>query len=107
MTRDAHRGAPRPAARRVDGARFERGREYGEREVNDILRTAHDDISTLRRELVDYRWLERADGVYRVTDEVPERFPNEAQEVPSDEADRLEKVPRPGPGRSGRPVRLS
>lgn len=73
--------------------RFERGREYAEREVNDILRTAHDDISTLRRELVDYRWLQRSDGIYRVTEVVPERSPNEAQEVPPDEADRLDRVP--------------
>lgn len=74
--------------------RFERGRDYPEREVNDILRTAHDDISTLRRELVDYRWLRRADGIYRVTDQVPERYPSELQEVPADEADRLARVPR-------------
>lgn len=39
------------------------------------LRTAHDDSSTLRRELVDYRWLERSGGIYPVTDEVPERWP--------------------------------
>lgn len=76
--------------------RFERGRAYPEREVNEILRTAHDDISTLRRELVDYRWLQRADGIYRVADEVPERYPTEVQEVPADEAERLARVPRSG-----------
>lgn len=74
--------------------RFERGREYAEREVNAILATAHEDVASLRRELVDYRWLNRGDGVYRVTDAVPERFPNEAQEVPTDEAARLAAVPR-------------
>jgi hypothetical protein len=74
--------------------RFERGRDYPEREVNDILRTAHDDISTLRRELVDYRWLLRDAGIYRVADEVPPRSVDEAQEVPADEAERLERVPR-------------
>lgn len=74
--------------------RFERGRDYPERQVNEILRTAHDDISTLRRELVDYRWLTRADGIYRVTDAVPARDANEAQEVPTDEARRLMLVPR-------------
>ncbi|WP_134774548.1 DUF2087 domain-containing protein [Ornithinimicrobium flavum] len=74
--------------------RFERGRDYPEREVNDILRTAHEDVSTLRRELVDYRWLVRADGVYRVVDEVPRRSADEAQEVPTDEAERLGRVPR-------------
>lgn len=73
--------------------RFERGRDYPEPEVNEILRTAHADISTLRRELVDYRWLRRADGIYRVADEVPERSANELQEVPADEAARLARVP--------------
>ncbi|QFG68114.1 DUF2087 domain-containing protein [Ornithinimicrobium pratense] len=73
--------------------RFERGRDYPEREVNEILRTAHPDISTLRRELVDYRWLRRAGGIYRVVDEVPGRSPDELQEVPADEAARLARVP--------------
>ncbi|MDO5504579.1 MAG: DUF2087 domain-containing protein [Actinomycetia bacterium] len=74
--------------------RFEVGRDYPEREVNDILRTAHDDISTLRRELVDYRYLLRADGIYRVTEVAPVRDANEAQEVPADEAARLAALPR-------------
>lgn len=74
--------------------RFERGREYAEREVNALLATAHEDVASLRRELVDYRWLLRADGVYRVADTVPQRFPNEAQEVPTDEVARLAWVPR-------------
>lgn len=89
-----------PARRRARAAvlmqvltRFERGRDYPEREVNAILRTVHEDISTLRRELVDYRWLQRADGIYRVTDTVPERYPQEAQEVPTDEVERLDRVP--------------
>lgn len=77
-------------------SRFERGRDYPEREVNDILSAAHDDVATLRRELVDYRWLQRADGIYRVTDEVPERYPGELQEVPADEAARLARLPRAG-----------
>lgn len=74
--------------------RFEVGRDYAEREVNDILRTAHDDISTLRRELVDYRYLLRADGIYRVTEVAPVRDTIEAQEVPRDEAARLAALPR-------------
>ncbi len=77
--------------------RFERGREYAEREVNALLATAHEDVAALRRELVDYRWLERADGVYRVADAVPERFPSEAQEVPTDEVARFARVPRHQP----------
>lgn len=74
-------------------ARFERGRDYPEREVNDILRTAHEDFPTLRRELVDYRWLRRANGIYRVADAVPSRSPDELQEVPADEEVRLARVP--------------
>ena len=53
------------------------------------MRTAHDDVATLRRELVDYRYLKREFGYYWVTDEVPERDANEAQEVPAGEADWL------------------
>lgn len=77
-------------------ARFERGRTYAESEVNGILRTAHADFSTLRRELVDYRWLNRVGGTYRVADVAPPRTGNEAQEVPTDEADRLERLLRAG-----------
>lgn len=73
---------------------FERGRDYPEREVNAILRTAHEDVATLRRELVDYRWLRRDNGIYRVTDEVPRRGPDEAQEVPRDEPARLARLRR-------------
>jgi hypothetical protein len=47
--------------------RFESGRTYAEHEVNDLLRASHDDVASLRRELVDYRYLERADGRYWVT----------------------------------------
>ncbi len=69
--------------------RFEPGRGYTEAEVNAILRRAHDDVAFLRRELVDYRYLERADGVYRVTSAPPVRDANEAQEVPAGEAEWL------------------
>ncbi|HMR48617.1 MAG TPA: metalloregulator ArsR/SmtB family transcription factor [Arachnia sp.] len=67
--------------------RFEPGREYTEREVGDILRRAHDDVALLRRELVDYRYLVRADGIYRVNDQLPTRDATEAQEVPAGEAE--------------------
>lgn len=66
--------------------RFEPGRVYQEREVNDLLRQAHEDVASLRRELVDYRYLERSDGRYRVTTTVPVRGVQEAQEVPAWEA---------------------
>lgn len=72
---------------------FERGRDYAEVEVNDRLRVAHPDVASLRRELVDYRLLLRAGGVYRVTDEAPARGRDEAQEVPADEAERIARIP--------------
>ena len=69
--------------------RFEPGRRYAEREVNDILRHAHPDVALLSRELVDYRYLRRARNVYWVNDEPPTRHANEAQEVPPGEGDWL------------------
>ena len=93
------RRRPRAAVLMELLTRFERGREYAETEVNALLATAHEDVASLRRELVDYRWLLREGGIYRVTDEVPHRHPHEVQEVPTDEAARLARVPlarRPG-----------
>jgi hypothetical protein len=46
-------------------ARFEPGREYEEREVNDILRDDAPDHATLRRLLVDRGLLRRQAGRYR------------------------------------------
>ncbi len=45
---------------------FTPDRAYPEREVNDILRRYHDDYATLRRYLVDLRYLTRASGIYHV-----------------------------------------
>jgi len=72
--------------------RFDAGRDYSEPEVNAILRTAHDDVASLRRELVDYRYLTRGDGRYRVADVDPVRDVNEAQEVPPFEAEVLAQL---------------
>lgn len=44
--------------------RFEPGRRYSEREVNEVLRGYHDDYAALRRYLVDGEFLERGGGVY-------------------------------------------
>lgn len=44
--------------------RFEPGRRYTEREVNASLAQISDDTATLRRYLVDERFLDRADGEY-------------------------------------------
>ena len=72
--------------------RFEAGRVYTEPEVNAVLQTAHDDIASLRRELVDYRYLTREEGRYRVADVDPERDANEAQEVPPFEREILARI---------------
>lgn len=43
---------------------FEPGVRYPERQVNEILKVHHEDYATLRRELVDYRFMNRENGVY-------------------------------------------
>jgi biotin operon repressor len=65
--------------------RFEPGRAYAEREVNGLLKRAHEDFATLRRELVDYGFLTRVAGVYRVADTLPARSTHVAQEITGDE----------------------
>jgi ArsR family transcriptional regulator, arsenate/arsenite/antimonite-responsive transcriptional repressor len=47
---------------------FEPSRNYSESEVNRILVDVHDDVATLRRELVAERLLKRSGGVYRRTE---------------------------------------
>jgi DNA-binding MarR family transcriptional regulator len=64
---------------------FEAGRAYSEREVNAILGRSHDDVATLRRELVGYGFLSRSRGTYHVATELPPRDANVAQEVAPDE----------------------
>jgi hypothetical protein len=44
--------------------RFERGRRYPEREVNELLADDAPDVATLRRLLVDEGFLERDHGSY-------------------------------------------
>lgn len=72
--------------------RFEPGRTYPEREVNDLLRSAHEDVATLRRELVDYGFMNREQGIYRVASALPARGPTVAQEVRPDEHDWLRRL---------------
>jgi len=67
-------------------SRFEPGRVYTEPEVNEVLLGVHPDFAYLRRELVNYRYLERAEGRYRVVATVPARAPIEHQEIPAWEA---------------------
>src|SRR2546421_14871 len=61
--------------------RFARGRTYSEREVNELLGRAHEDVATLRRELVMYGFLKRERGVYGVAEQLPEYSRNVAQEL--------------------------
>jgi hypothetical protein len=61
--------------------RFAPGRDYPEAEVNELLREAHDDVATLRRELVDYGFMVRDRGIYRLATELPGRGSTVAQEV--------------------------
>lgn len=66
--------------------RFAPGRAYPEAEVNDLLREAHDDVATLRRELVDYRFMVRDRGIYRLATELPGRGSTVAQEVGNEQS---------------------
>jgi DNA-binding transcriptional ArsR family regulator len=43
---------------------FEDGRKYTEKEVNEVLSQHHQDFSTLRRELIGNKLMERERGVY-------------------------------------------
>lgn len=61
--------------------RFDPARAYREREVNDILARAHEDVATLRRELVMYGFMERDRGIYRLAAAPPARSRNVAQET--------------------------
>jgi biotin operon repressor len=65
--------------------RFDPARTYPEREVNDLLRPAHDDVASLRRELVDYGFMTRERGIYRVARSTPARSKQVAQEITGDE----------------------
>jgi biotin operon repressor len=44
---------------------FAEGAEYSEAEVNAILKAHHEDVATLRREMIGYRIFERDKGRYR------------------------------------------
>lgn len=79
-----------PAKRKVRAAvllevvsRFEPGRDYSEKEVDEVLLGVHEDFAYLRRELVNYHYLQRADGRYRTAATAPERLPHQQQEIPA------------------------
>ena len=66
--------------------RFAPDRAYPEAEVNEMLREAHDDVATLRRELVDYGFMARDRGIYRLATELPGRGSTVAQEVGNEQS---------------------
>jgi DNA-binding HxlR family transcriptional regulator len=66
--------------------RFEPGRAYPEKEVNAILKTAHEDFATLRRELIDYGFMKRDHGIYEVAQAPPGRSKQVSQEFIGDES---------------------
>lgn len=59
------RRSKREVILRILAKRFEPNRTYREPEVNEILKSAHEDFCTLRRELVMARLLTRERGIYR------------------------------------------
>jgi len=67
--------------------RFDPDQAYTEREVNDLLRPAHDDVATLRRELIDYGFMQRDRGIYQVTRGAPDRSVQVRQEITGDESE--------------------
>jgi hypothetical protein len=66
--------------------RFAPDRSYPESEINELLREAHEDVATLRRELVDYGFMIRDRGIYRIATELPARGSTVAQEVGNERA---------------------
>ncbi len=42
--------------------------EYAEKELNELLKAIHPDFCTIRRELVDGKYMERTAGIYRLTE---------------------------------------
>lgn len=67
-------------------ALFEPGRDYPEPEVNEMLGAVHEDYAFWRRELVNYGYLTRADGIYRLPEQPPVRPASMTQEIPAWEA---------------------
>ncbi len=47
-------------------AKFEAGIQYPEKQINEIIKQHHEDYATIRRELVDRRYMARKDGIYWV-----------------------------------------
>lgn len=50
---------------------FESDRDYAEKEVNAILAPVYEDFVTLRRDLIEAKFLSRDHGIYRKVDTEP------------------------------------
>jgi DNA-binding HxlR family transcriptional regulator len=61
----AHEKKRRIVLRYLTETAFEDGRDYPEKEVNQLLALRHPDVAALRRYLVDGGYLERSRGIYR------------------------------------------
>lgn len=90
--------------------RFSPRTDYTEKAVNEALKQAHPDFATLRRELVDYGFMTRENGIYRVAESLPIRGPNVAQEITGDEHGWLKSLVEGAlsadrPDRPGKPTR--
>lgn len=48
---------------------FQAGQHYSEKQVNEILSRYHEDTATLRRELIAYKMMQRAEGEYWIIDQ--------------------------------------
>jgi hypothetical protein len=47
--------------------KFEPDKEYPQAEINHILSRYHPDVATIRREFIEYGFMQRSDSVYRRT----------------------------------------
>ena len=50
--------------------RFEKGREYKEKEVNEIISAVHGDYCTVRRTLIGMGWMKRENNIYSIVEEI-------------------------------------
>jgi biotin operon repressor len=72
--------------------RFDASRSYTEKEVNDLIRPVHEDVAILRRELIDYGFLERERGIYQVSRAGPVRGKQIEQEITGSEQSWLQSL---------------
>ena len=52
---------------------FQTGTRYTEKQVNEIMARFHEDTATLRREMIAYRFMQRAEGIYWINDTKSDR----------------------------------